>query len=65
MLDTDIPWRLRGLIIVIERLEREQALDKAEFEALYTRSDELLLRICERNERVRKFREIVLRGGKS
>ena len=64
MLATKSPTRLRALEIVVERLEDEQAADIREFEALYPRSDELLLQISERNERLRGLREIIFRGGR-
>jgi len=50
----------RALEIRVTALEEEQAADNREFDQLYVRSDELLLRIAERQRRLRRFREILL-----
>ena len=53
----------RALEIRIAALEEEQASDVREFDQLYSRSDELLLRIIDRQGRLRRFREILLARG--
>ena len=50
----------RALEIRVTALEEEQAADIREFDQLYARSDELLLRITDRHQRLRRFREILL-----
>ena len=50
----------RALLSRVEALESEQAADTREFDLLYARSDQLLLLIVERQQRVRRFREILL-----
>ncbi len=53
----------RALKIRVAALEEEQAADIREFDQLYARSDELFLRITERQLRLRRFREIFLVRG--
>jgi hypothetical protein len=53
----------RALEIRVDALEQDQAADMREFNHLYTRSDEILLRIAERQQRLRSFREILLVRG--
>ena len=50
----------RALQKRVEALEEEQAADTREFDLLYARSDQLLLLIVERQQRLRRFREILL-----
>ena len=50
----------RALQNRVEALEEEQAADTREFDLLYVRSDQLLLLIVERQQRLRRFREILL-----
>ena len=50
----------RALQYRVKALEEEQAADTREFELLYVRSDQLLLLIVERRQRLRRFREILL-----
>jgi hypothetical protein len=50
----------RALKIRVDVLEEEQAADMSEFDLLYARSDQLLLLIVERQQRLRLFREILL-----
>jgi hypothetical protein len=50
----------RAIEIRVTALEEEQATDIREFDQLYARSNELLLRIVERQQRLRRFREILL-----
>ena len=52
----------RALKIRIDALEEEQAADTLEFDLLYVRSDQLLLLIVERQERLRRFRGLLARG---
>ena len=52
----------RALQNRVEVLEEEQAADTREFDLLYVRSDQLLLLIVERQQRLRRFRELLLRG---
>ena len=52
----------RAFKIRIEALEVEQAADMREFDLLYVRNDQLLLLIVERQERLRRFRELLARG---
>lgn len=54
---------LRALKIRVAALEEEQAADIGEFDLLYARSDELLLQITDRQQRLRRFREILLARG--
>jgi hypothetical protein len=51
---------LRALQVRVDALEEEQAADVREFDLLYKRSDQLLLLIVERQQRLRRFREILL-----
>ena len=50
----------RALQSRVEALEAEQAADRREFDLLYARSDQLLLLIVERQQCLRRFREILL-----
>ncbi len=52
----------RALKIRVDALEEEQAADMREFDLLYVRSDQLLLLIVERQQRLRWFRELLARG---
>ena len=53
----------RALQIRVTVLEEEQAADIREFDQLYAHSDELALQIAERQQRLRRFREILLARG--
>jgi hypothetical protein len=53
----------RALQVRIDALEEEQAANVREFDLLYVRSDQLLLLIVERQQRLRRFREILLARG--
>ena len=53
----------RALKIRVTALEEEQAADIREFDELYVRSEELLLQIADRQQRLRRFREILLARG--
>ena len=53
----------RALEIRVAMLEEEQASDRSEFDQLYERSDDLLVQISERQQRLRRFREILLADG--
>jgi len=50
----------RALQVRVDALEEEQAADVREFDLLYVRSDQLLLLIVERQQRLRLFRQILL-----
>lgn len=50
----------RALQVRVDALEGEQAADVREFDLLYVRSDQLLLLIVERQQRLRQFRQILL-----
>lgn len=52
----------RALKLRVDALEEEQAADMHEFDMLYARSDQLLLLIVERQQRLRWFRELLVRG---
>ena len=53
----------RALEIRVAALEEEQAAGIREFDQIYARSDELSLQISDRQQRLRRFREILLAGG--
>ena len=50
----------RALQYRVKALEEEQAADTREFDLLYVRSDQLLVLIVERQQRLHRFREILL-----
>jgi len=52
----------RAVQIRVDALEEEQAADMREFDLLYERSDQLLGLIVERQQRLRRFRELLARG---
>ena len=54
------PSLRRALQYRVKALEEEQAADTREFDLLYVRGDQLLLLIIERQQRLRRFREILL-----
>jgi hypothetical protein len=53
----------RALEIRVSALEEEQAADIHEFDELYVRSDQLSLQIIDRQQRLRRFREILIARG--